>query len=89
MPRMGEDRKALQVRTRVEVHVEQEPPVPADPPGGGPSNLEQDGEENSRGREVERGREVAGVIINLTVGPDGCVGQAIYVGWGGAHQKET
>ena len=30
-PIMGEGRKALQVRTRVEVHIEQEPPVLADP----------------------------------------------------------
>ena len=32
MPRMGEGRKTLQVRTRVDVHVEQEPPALADPP---------------------------------------------------------
>ena len=33
MPRMGEDRKVLQVRTWGEVHVEPvEPPVPVEPP---------------------------------------------------------
>ena len=31
-PRMGEGRKALQVKTRAEVHVEAEPPALADPP---------------------------------------------------------
>ena len=31
--------------------------------------------------------EVAIIIANLTVGPDGCRGQAIYVGWGGASQE--
>ena len=28
------------------------------------------------------GGEVTRVITNLTVGPDGCGGQAIYVRWG-------
>ena len=32
IPRMGEGRKALQVRTRAEVHSEQEPPALADSP---------------------------------------------------------
>ena len=32
MPRMGEGRKALQVRTRGEVHSEQQPLMPTDPP---------------------------------------------------------
>ena len=31
-PRMGEGKRALQVRTRVEVYSEQGPPAPADPP---------------------------------------------------------
>ena len=41
-PRMGEGRKALQVRTRMEVHSEQELPVPAAPSArsGNPSNAE-------------------------------------------------
>ena len=33
--------------------------------------------------------EVTGVITDPTVGPDGCRGQAIYVRWGGAGQKEA
>ena len=36
-----------------------------------------------------RGREVTFIIANLTVGPDGCGGWAIYVGWGGASQEEA
>ena len=77
MPRMVEDRKGRQVRTRAEVHAESETPSAGGPPrawGGGPSNLEWDGGEDSRGREVGGGGEVARVITNLTVGPDGCRG---------------
>ena len=36
-----------------------------------------------------RGGEVARVITNLTFGPDGCGGQAIYVRWEGAGQEEA
>ena len=35
------------------------------------------------------GGEVTRVIINPTVGPDGCGGWAIYVGWGGASSQEA
>ena len=35
------------------------------------------------------GGEVTTVIANLTVGPDACGGQAIYIGWRGAGQEEA
>ena len=35
------------------------------------------------------GVEVARVISNPTVGPDGCRGQAIYIVWGGASSQEA
>ena len=38
---------------------------------GPPSNPAGDGEEDGGGGEVGGGEEVAGVIANLTVGPDG------------------
>ena len=48
------------------------------------------------GREVGRGGKMAGgcgkvtfVIVDPTVGPDGCRGWAIYVGWGGASREEA
>ena len=43
----------------------------------------------SRGGVARGGGEVATVIANLTAGPDGCRGWAIYIGWGGASQKEA
>ena len=42
-----------------------------------------------RVEEAKRGGEVTGVITDLTVGPDGCGGQDIYVGQGGASQEEA
>ena len=36
-----------------------------------------------------RGGEVTGVITNLTVGPDGCGGWAIYISREGASQEEA
>ena len=35
------------------------------------------------------GGEVTTIIANLKVGPNGCGGQAIYVGQGGAGQEEA
>ena len=35
------------------------------------------------------GGEVTRVIVNPTVGPDGCRGQAIYIRWGGASSQEA
>ena len=87
----GKARGPSQVRTRVEVHSEQESPVLADPPvpevetAPTQSELERSG----GGREVGKGGEVARVIANLRVGPDGCRGWAIYVRWGGASQEEA
>ena len=43
-----------------------------------------DEEEGHRGRMARGGGEVTTVIANLTVGPDGCGGLAIYVRSGGA-----
>ena len=34
------------------------------------------------------GGEVTTVVANLTVGPDGCRGWAIYVGWGEPARKK-
>ena len=43
----------------------------------------------SGGRAARGGWEVATVIAEPTVGPDGCGGWAIYVGWGAASQEEA
>ena len=91
MPRMGEGRKALQVRTRAEVHSEQEPPVLADPHCQKWKPL-QPRVSLRRGERRQRswGRwGVTGVIANPTVGPDGCRGSALYIRWGEAIPKET
>ena len=54
-----------------------------------PSNPEWVGEEGRGGRKVGRGGEVTRIIANPTVCPDGCRGQAIYIGQGGASQEEA
>ena len=43
----------------------------------------------NRGRAAKGGGEVTTVVTDLTVGPDGCRGWAIYIGWGGAGQTEA
>ena len=53
------------------------------------SNPEWAGEEDPGCREAGRDGEVIRVISNLTIGPDGCGGQTIHVGWGGASQEEA
>ena len=90
--RKGEKGKHKKVRTRAEVHglpkelpVLVVTPVPEveDPPTLGEM-------ERRRAEQRSWGRwEVARVITDPTVGPDGCGGQAIYVWWGGASQKEA
>ena len=57
---------------------------------------ERGGEEDGGGREVGRGGKEAGgcgqvtiIITNLTVGPDGCRGWAIYIGSGGSSDWPT
>ena len=52
-----------------------------------PSNPEWVEEEDWGGREVGSSGKVTRVVANLTVGPDGCGGWAIYVRWGGAAQE--
>ena len=47
------------------------------------------GEEGWGGREAGRGGEVTRVITDLTVGPDGHRGCAIYIGRGGASSQEA
>ena len=54
-------------------------------PTGGRRNNEM----YSRGRAAGEGSEVATVVTDPTVAPDGCGGQAIYVGWGGTGQEEA
>ena len=44
---------------------------------------------DSGGGMARGGWEVTIIIANLTVGPDGCRGQAIYIRWGGASQEEA
>ena len=46
-------------------------------------------EKDHRGRTAQGGREITLIIADPTVGPDGCGGWAIYVGWGGASQEEA
>ena len=90
MPRMGEGRKPLQVRTRAEVHVPpDEPPALVEPPVPeveAPPTLH---EMERRRAEVEKFREVARCITDPTIGPDGSGSWAIYVGQGGASQEEA
>ena len=91
-PRMGEGKWALQICMRVEVHMEvqepqhwwtpqcqklRRPPLRVNWRGGW-----------QRQKDMERWGG-AGVIAKLTVGPDGCGDQAIYIGWGGASQEEV
>ena len=72
-------------------------PWPRKPSAGRTSGTCRAGTSNSRkDREEKNGRqrgwrmwEVAGVITNPTVGPDGCGGQVIYVRQGGAGQEEA
>ena len=85
MPRMGEGKRALQVQTRAEVHTEQEPPVLVDPPV---PEVETALMQSELERKVEEA-EVARVVADLTVGPDGCRGWAIYVRWAGTGQEEA
>ena len=67
-----------------------EAPLPSTPPIPSQKALiHKRGEEDGRGREVGRGSKTAGgcgkvtvIIANLTVGPDGCRGQAICFGSG-------
>ena len=79
---MREGKRALHIRTREEVHPEQEPQVLADPPvpevGTAPTQSELERTEE----EAEKLGEV-GVVADPTVGPDGCRGWTIYIGWGG------
>ena len=90
-PRIGKGKGALQVRTRVEMHSEQGPPVLVDSQcqRWKPPNLEWIGEESRGGWEVGRGGEVTRVVANPTVCLDDCRGQAIYVGLQGAGQEEA
>ena len=53
-----------------------------------PSRYRGDHEAHCRGGTVRGGGEVTCIIVNQTVGPDGCGSWAIYVGWGGASQEE-
>ena len=54
-----------------------------------PSRTGGNNEKNWRGKLAWAGGEVATIVANLTAGPDGCKGQAIYIGWGGASLKEA
>ena len=81
MLRKEEKGKPKKVKMRAEVHAQpQEPSAPMDPPV---SNVEAPPplSEMERVAEVEMLGEVTGVIADLTVGSDGCRGQAIYIGW--------
>ena len=89
MPRMGEGRKVLQFRTRAEVHAEWEPQAPEDPPVPEVEASPTLSKMENRIAEAEKFGEVARVIANLTIGPDGYRGQAIYVRWGEAGTKEA
>ena len=64
MPRMGEGRKALQVRTRVDVHAELEPPALVDPPVPEVETPPTWSKMEKRIAEVEKLGEVAGVITD-------------------------
>ena len=80
--------------TRIVVHAKkwvQGPSSPMHPISGtrNPFRSRWNHEMYSGGREAGGGGEVATVITYLTVGPDGCGGLAIYVGWGGASQEEA
>ena len=70
-------------------------PVHHPSPAKKPSPMREEEEEAGRGREVGGGGQTAGgcgkvpiIITNLTVGPDGCRGQAICFR-GGASQEEA
>ena len=68
-----------------ELPVLAEPPVAKEEAPPTPSEMERRAEAEKLGG----GGEVVGVTANLTVAPDGCRGQAIYVMWGGAGQEEA
>ena len=90
-PRKGEKDTLRQMRTRAEVHAQlQKLPIPAD------LQLQHKRPHwirrwvgDSRGRVAGGGGEVARVITNLTIGPDGCGSLAIYIGQGGASLQEA
>ena len=89
-PRKEEKGKPKEVKMRAEVHAQpQEPPVPVDPPVPEMEVPPTPQETERRMAEVEKlGRwEVTRVITDPTVGPDGCGGWAIYVGWGVASPE--
>ena len=62
------------------------PPIPSQ----GALTQKRGGEEVGGGGKMDGGcGKVTFVITDLTVGPDGCRGWTIYVGWGGASQEEA
>ena len=81
-------------REGMEAPLSGSPPIPSQ----GSLTHERGGEEagGRGGQEAGGGSKEAGgclkvtvIIGNLTVGPDGCGGQAIYIGSGGASQEEA
>ena len=70
-PRMGESKRTLQVKTRVELHCRLKPPVLADPPVPEVEPVPTQSEVERRVEEAEKLGEVGvtRVIANLTVGP--------------------
>ena len=67
------------------------PPVLADSPGPEVEQAPTQSELQSRLEEAEKMGEVGRSLSHHqpTVGPDGCIGWAIYVGWGGTSQEKA
>ena len=79
-------------RERMEAPFSHAPPIPSQ----GALVQKRGGEADEGGREVGGGSKKAGgcgqvtiIVANPTVDPDGCRGWAIYIGSGGASQKEA
>ena len=92
MPWKGEGMWGQMVNTQTKVHAEAQEPQHQWPPSArrtSSPNSEWAREESGGGREVGREEEVTRVITDPTVGTDGCRGQDIYVGQGGASQEES
>ena len=86
MSRKDEMGKTRRVRMRAEVNaVLAEPPVPLRRPLQPQTRWRGGGQKQVGWRDGE----IAGVVSNPTVGPDGHRGWAINVRWGGAGLKET
>ena len=66
-------------------------PAPVDPPVPETEQAPTESELERRVEEAEKLGEMgrSPVITDLTVGPDGCGGQVIYVGWGGTSQEKV